>query len=192
MLNAVTRVSPPLPNPSNPRSFAPGTCKTEDIDQTTTNKHKRKRLANDDSKFVLHVELSHAEELDSRNMGPGGERRRYQVFAWVIPGIEFVTPEVDGLPDPAWALVYSMQVLSPKVGKYLHIEVVRTCSKSDPGTSTGNVLIGWTQIPLPREVDKIKAGRYGLLRPVGPGFVSEGYIILFMKIETLEDHGDSS
>ncbi|KAL6980658.1 hypothetical protein U1Q18_022295 [Sarracenia purpurea var. burkii] len=146
---------------------------------------KRKRFEEEDE-FILHVSIRCAEGIDKDNMGPKGDSRTYRVFGSIRPDIEFSTPEAEGEPDPSWRVIYKMRLRELGIWRHLNLEVVRTGSRSDPGTSSGSVLVGRAQIPLPGEVGTSVWGRYGLVRPVGRGYSPEGHIIVVAEISKVD------
>lgn len=140
-------------------------------------KMKRKRVEDGDNSKVLEdviltVDIKYADSLDPNNVGHTAERRTYQVYGWTGTGAEFTTREVFGCPDPQWRRIYSMRHIRP--ASYLYLEVVRTGSTSDPGTSTGCVCVGRTRVPLPTVPNTVTGGRFGLVRLKDQGGVQCG------------------
>ncbi|GLU16274.1 hypothetical protein SLE2022_327140 [Rubroshorea leprosula] len=141
--------------------------------------------------YCLNLQINHAEGLDPPILYPElpiGERN-YRVVFWVgsNPSSDrrYATSESGEALEPVWkerAQIPLGRFLDPEV---LNVEVVRVNAWSDPGPSTGIVLVGRTQIPLPSpwSVSKKKGGRFGLVRPVGDGYRGEGHISISMELK---------
>ncbi|GFZ14975.1 hypothetical protein Acr_24g0011650 [Actinidia rufa] len=143
------------------------------------------KMDEDDDELILHVAIRFAEGIDKDNMGADADQRTYQVFGWGRPDMEFHTQVVNGKPDPIWMMTFHMWMRDPWMWTHLHLEVVRTGSKSDPGSSSGTVLVGRAQIPLPREIGIAIGGKYNLVRHVKPISVV-GCICVAMEITKKE------
>ncbi|KAL2548729.1 uncharacterized protein Fot_10259 [Forsythia ovata] len=156
-------------------------------------KRKRSVMVDEEQECYLCLKIFSAEDIDRATMNPNGEMRRYRALIWVRHMDEnFITPTASGLPNPSWdsACILPLGIYEP-FRYFLHVEVYRMCAKSDPGSSTGIVLVGKTRIPLPKLGHKI-CGRFGLVRPNDApssssgsdlGCIAEGHIILDMEIK---------
>lgn len=140
---------------------------------------ENKRTDEDDHNIFLLLTIFHAQGIDRPKSNTA---RIYKVESWV-EGIRFLcmTPEVFGLPDPKWDWQFCIPLENPKDCKLLHLEVIRTYPKTDPGTSTGEALVGKIQLALPTLSTKIE-GLFGLMRPEGPYYKAEGHIYLSMQL----------
>ncbi|KAK4351333.1 hypothetical protein RND71_030646 [Anisodus tanguticus] len=145
---------------------------------------KRKRvMVEQEYEYFLNISVHEGEDIDCVTRHWNGETRIYRVFGWVNPGEEFVTPAAQGLPDPAWNIKYQVPLGRYDPYNYLKLEVVRVTSKSNPGTSSGCILVGKAQIPLPK-LGQRKGGRHGLVAPrrtMDSGIVADGHITLAME-----------
>ncbi|KAL2525760.1 Uncharacterized protein Adt_10814 [Abeliophyllum distichum] len=153
-------------------------------------------MVDEEQECYLSLKIFSAEDIDRATMNPNGDMRRYQALIWVRHKDEnYITNIASGLPNPSWdsACIIPLGIYEP-YKYFLHVEVYRMCSKSDPGPSSGIALVGKTRIPLPKLGHKI-CGRFGLVRPndaVGPssgsssdlGCIAEGHIILNMETKT--------
>nr|XP_016485401.1 PREDICTED: uncharacterized protein LOC107805829 [Nicotiana tabacum] len=154
---------------------------------------KRKRVIEEQEyEYFLNISVHHAEDIDSVTRHPDGAKRIYRVIGWVNPGDEFITPAAEGLPNPEWNIKYQVPLGMYDPYKYLNLEVVRVWSKSDPGTSSGCILVGRAQIPLPKLNQKkgeqqggSHSRRHGLVAPpaAGSGVVADGHIIVAMEVK---------
>ncbi|KAL2548727.1 uncharacterized protein Fot_10304 [Forsythia ovata] len=155
---------------------------------------KRKGVMVDEEyESYLCLKIFSAEDIDRATMNPNGEMRRYRTLIWVRHMDEkYITPIASGLPNPSWdsACIIPLGIYE-HFRYFLHVEVYRTCSKSDPGSSSGVALVGKTRIPLPKLGHKI-CGRFGLVRPNDAassssnsgsdlGCIAEGHINLNME-----------
>ncbi|KAK9282625.1 hypothetical protein L1049_010844 [Liquidambar formosana] len=140
-----------------------------------------------DYEVGLNLTIHHADDIENSTTHPNVNRRLYGVVGWVTPeGYEFFTQEAEGLPNPVWNLRYQIALGRPMEGRFLNLEVVRIGSKTDPGTSTGLVLVGRTRIPLPKELPTKKGSRHGLVRLDGQGYKAEGNISITMQVKKLD------
>ncbi|XP_062152072.1 uncharacterized protein LOC133860497 [Alnus glutinosa] len=163
-----------------------------DISNSKT--YKRRRSASDhermageeDYDVVLCLAILSAEGLDSPSSHPSVGKRIYRVVYWVEPEYKFCTLEALGLLNPVWEEQRRIVLGVPgKYREFLNLEVVRVCSKADPGTSSGVVVVGRAQIPLPWKLYKNKSGRFGLVRVEGLGLKAEGHIALSMELKKI-------
>ena len=139
-----------------------------------------------DCDVALCLAIGGAEGLDDLSSHPCVAERIYRVVYWVEPDDMFLTPAAVGLLDPIWKEERCIVLGRP--GKYrelLNVEVIRVCSKADPGTSYGVVVVGRAQIPLPWKPYKKKSGRFGLVRVEGLGIKAEGHISLSMELKMI-------
>ncbi|XP_048231716.1 uncharacterized protein LOC8262752 [Ricinus communis] len=141
---------------------------------------KKKTVYEDDRDIALILSIFHAEGIDDPMMSPI-TYRTYKVEFWVEIGTLCMTPEVYGLPNPEWNKKFRILLENPMDCRFLYVEVIRTCSKIDPGTSTGEVLVGRVRLPLPELSTKIE-GSFELVRPEGPGCRVQGHIRLAMEL----------
>lgn len=163
-----------------------------------TNKRKRssdrERMAGEEDyeyDVALCLIIRNAEGIDSPSRHPSVGRRIYRVVYWVEPDNKFLTPATIGLLDPVWEEKMCIVLGMPgKYRKFLNLEVVRVCSKADPGTSSGVVVVGRAQIPLPSRQYKNKSGRFGLVRVEGLELKAEGHISLSMELKNIRKKKD--
>lgn len=146
-------------------------------------------LMEEEYHVMLILKIHSAEGIDTQTTDPKGDKRIYCALGWVNHLKEFRTSRTEGLPDPEWNTMFRIPLgrLSPGGFGYLNLEVLRTGSKLDPGTSTGIALVGWTQIPLPKDINRKKCGRFGLTAPKGAGYITEGHITINMEIKRVDD-----
>lgn len=141
----------------------------------------------DEDEVSLFLTIHRAEGLDTPIMYPSVSERIYRVVYWVEPNKQYFTPPVGGLLDPVWNERVCIEL--GKLGEYggfLNVEVIRFYSKSDPGTSSGVVVVGRAQIPLPLQLDQNKFLWYGLVRPNGPVPKGEGNIAVSMELKKIK------
>lgn len=145
-------------------------------------------MVDEEPRAFLSVKLILAQDIDRATMNLNGYRRRYQAILWVCRGDEYITDIALGLPNPCWNCIshFPVGIYEPY---FLHVEVYRIGSKSDPGTSNGIVLVGKTRIPVPKLDHKI-CGSYVLVRPnydaaSGSGCIAEGQVVLGMETTRL-------
>lgn len=162
---------------------------------SSTTAYKRRRSAShermaeeEDCDVALCLAIGGAEGLDNPSSHPCVAQRIYRVVYWVEPDDMFLTPAAlgSGLQDPVWK--EKRCIVLGKPGKYrgfLNVEVIRVFSKEDPCTSSGTVVVGRAQIPLPWKPYKNKSGRFGLVRVEGLGIKAEGHIALSMELKMI-------
>lgn len=140
-----------------------------------------------DKMVRLRIGIYGAEDIDRDTKDPNGDKRLYLIYFWVDPNIMHWTRVAEGLPDPAWNRVYSVPLGKSPTYEYLYLEIYRVFSKSDPGTSCGEVLVGRTKISLPKETNCKQNGRYVLAAPKGTGSEAKGLINIAMEMRYQED-----
>ncbi|KAG8386455.1 hypothetical protein BUALT_Bualt03G0150500 [Buddleja alternifolia] len=135
---------------------------------------------------VCHIVSIHAQGIDKATVVPNNSTdkgtRMYRVYAWVLPEFSerYFTQVVFGLPDPYWDWGCNIPVGTYEPYKYMHLEICRVRSKSDPGTSNGRILVGRTRIRLPKPGCRVSGG-YELVVPNESGCIAEGHIVVAMK-----------
>ncbi|XP_027368509.1 uncharacterized protein LOC113874487 [Abrus precatorius] len=132
----------------------------------------------------LQLNILHAEGIDEPNLHPSVGDRSYCVVLWVMPGREFYTNTVMGMLNPIWnseGVIFLRNL--PDKYTFLYLEVLRLNSVTDPGTSNGVVVVGRAKIPLPKNVNCKKSGRFGLVRVESGRCKAEGHIILSMELK---------
>lgn len=135
--------------------------------------------------IALFVFIDGAEGLDYPSMYPNVSKRIYNVVFWVQPEQVYCTQLARGLV-PIWKHEKLFPLGKPgEFRGFLNLEVVRHFSKSDPGTSNGQVVVGRAQIPLPWNLYKKKSGRYGLVRLDGSVLKAEGRVSLSMQLKKI-------
>lgn len=145
----------------------------------------------EDYDVALCLAIRSAEGLDSPSSHPSVGKRIYRVEYWVEPEYKFLTPATLGLLDPVWEEERCIVLGVPgKYREFLNLEVIRVCSKADPGTSSGVVVVGRAQIPLPWKLYKNKSGRFGLVRVERIGLKAEGHIALSMELKKIRRKQD--
>lgn len=151
---------------------------------------KRKSLVvEEDYEILLNVVVREAEDIDKGTTNY--TKRTYGVLGWVEPNQCFLTQEVNGLPpNLVWNSEYCFVLDKSMNYNYLYLEIYRTRSTSDPGTSSGIVLVGRTKISLPNQIDVIKRGWFWLAVPKGSSCVPEGRILVAMEMKKrVKKHG---
>ncbi|KAF5733663.1 hypothetical protein HS088_TW16G00103 [Tripterygium wilfordii] len=148
------------------------------IDLEKMNKNKNKAEINDDDDLYLEFrprqhlftnnlnydialkyEIHRAEGLDNPNSYPLVNNRIYSAESWIEPDEEKIqTNRVWGLPNPVWDEECCVKLNRFWDVKFLHVEVLRHGSWSEPGTSDGIVCVGRVRIPLPEELYASKGG----------------------------------
>lgn len=136
---------------------------------------------------VLCVTIHHAKGIDNKITNPN---RIYRVIYSVKTGEEFSTTETEGFPDPVWNYKECIPFGSlKKTSRFLILDVVRVHNKSDPGSSTGMVLVGSAAISVPMKLNRKKTRRVALLKkPLGGGqnrFV-EGHLAVSMEVKKIK------
>ncbi|KAJ9175847.1 hypothetical protein P3X46_014357 [Hevea brasiliensis] len=136
-------------------------------------------------KIVLFITIYHAVWIDSPTTNISFDNRIYKNESW-IKEIKTLckTPEVHGLPNLKWNKKFCIPLENPMDCRFLYLGVIRTHSKTDPRTSTGETLVGKVKIPLPEFFTKIKQ-RFNLVRPEGLGHKARGSIQLAMEMKRL-------
>lgn len=142
---------------------------------------KNKKISKDDDETILILSIMQAEGVDDPFLNPFTLNRIYKVISWVEIENQCVTQEVYGLPNPIWNIQFCLRLKNPMNCKFLYLEVIRSRSISDPGTSTGDVLMGRVKLALPKLSTK-QVGLFKLVKPDGPGHKVEGHIKLAMEL----------
>ncbi|KDP44824.1 hypothetical protein JCGZ_01324 [Jatropha curcas] len=148
---------------------------------------KEKRMNEDDNGIALILSIFHAEGIHNLRTNPFVTHGIYKVESWVEIGNPCVTLEVSGSANPVWNQRFCIPLENPMDCKVLHLEVIRTYSRSDPGTSTGEVLVGKMQLPLPKLSTKIQ-GLFGFVKPEGIGYKVAGGIYLSMELTKIKKY----
>ncbi|KAE8684924.1 hypothetical protein F3Y22_tig00111105pilonHSYRG00740 [Hibiscus syriacus] len=133
---------------------------------------------------ALQVAIYNAEGIDPLSSYPEVQWRNYRTVFWVNSLGHYVTGEVVGYPNIEWNEEFGIRLidLDTSESNILNLEVVRVRSSVDPGPSSGVVVVGRARVPLP-EVPRIKqVERVGLVRFVEGKIVSEGHIVIAMKL----------
>ncbi|CAK7330603.1 unnamed protein product [Dovyalis caffra] len=165
------------------------TGSNSDNDSCDSDMWKRRRITRYDgfdyydANIFLILTIIQPNGIDSLNIDL--DNRIYKVLSWVEPGNKYTTPEVGGSLDPEWWQQIRIPFKNPWDCRSLYLEVIRTHSKSDPGTSTGEVLVGRLKIPLPRLSSPIQ-GTFRLMKLEGPGYKREGSIRLAMELREID------
>jgi hypothetical protein len=102
---------------------------------------------------------------------------------WIKPGEEIHTDVVEGSVAPEWYEddVLMLDNLDDKV--FLNVEVQRFNSLVDPGTSSGNVVVGRVKIPIPKSFYRSKVGSFHLIRSDENGLRLHGNILLSVRLQ---------
>ncbi|KAF5729364.1 hypothetical protein HS088_TW21G01529 [Tripterygium wilfordii] len=154
----------------------------DDCDDLYQTFRARQHLFTNNPKYepVLKLHIHHAEGLENPATRPP---LTYSVESWIEPDQGRArTNKVFGLPNPVWDREFYLRLNRFWDLKFLHIEVLRHGSWSEPGTSSGFACVGRVRIPLPEELHASKSGRFGLVRLVGGEVRGEGHIIVSMKL----------
>ncbi|XP_054796222.1 uncharacterized protein LOC129301661 [Prosopis cineraria] len=113
--------------------------------------------------------------------------RCYCVLYWIEPDNVFHTrPVHPSRNNPVWEELDVLPVLdyAPENSGFLHGEVARLCSDTDPGPSSGSVIVGRARVPLPKIPYCTIEDRFGLVKHIGEGHMClAGDIILCMKLQ---------
>ncbi|KAK2442045.1 hypothetical protein QL285_013271 [Trifolium repens] len=138
--------------------------------------NKNKNVINQDFKMGLHVTIFRAEGLDKF-------AKYHNVVYWIKPGEEIHTDVVEGSVAPEWYEddVLMLDNLDDKV--FLNVEVQRFNSLVDPGTSSGNVVVGRVKIPIPKSFYRSKVGSFHLIRSDENGLRLHGNILLSVRLQ---------
>ncbi|CAK7340678.1 unnamed protein product [Dovyalis caffra] len=165
------------------------TGSNSDSDGCDLDMWKRRRIIKDDgfgyydSGIFLILTIIQVNGIDSLNSDL--DNRIYKVESWVESGNRYTTPELYGV-DPLWLHQFRIPFKNPRDCRSLYLEVIRTHPKSDPGTSTGEVLVGKLKIPLPRLSSPVE-GAFRLTKLEGPGYKREGSITLTMELMEIDE-----
>ncbi|KAK4731820.1 hypothetical protein R3W88_024808 [Solanum pinnatisectum] len=100
---------------------------------------------------------------------PYFSRGIYRVIVSDESGREFSTRRIVGRPAPTWNEVIQIRFNSYPIGQKLKLKVVHENCYSDPGTSTGEVVVGRAIIPVDEKLEKCfgKVGVVELVKLVG-------------------------
>ncbi|KAI9125763.1 hypothetical protein K1719_003181 [Acacia pycnantha] len=140
--------------------------------------------------LLLHIGGGEGIDVDDEDKhGASEKRRRYCVCVAhsMEPDKCYYTREAQAAwNNPlCWNQVYCIPIIENIHGNYgfLYVEVARLYSETDPGTSSGTVIVGRAKVPLPREPYKEVGRRFELARPSGDGHMCfAGNIILPMEL----------
>ncbi|KAJ9175846.1 hypothetical protein P3X46_014356 [Hevea brasiliensis] len=149
-------------------------------------------------KIVLFLTIYHAMGIDNLMTNVFFANRIYKVESWIEEiGTLCMTLEVYGLPNPKlnrkfciplenqiWNKKFCIPLENPMDCRFLYLGVIRTHSKTDPRTSTGEALVGKIKIHLLELFTKIKY-RFKLVRPEALGYKAEGSIQQAMEMKRL-------
>ncbi|XP_045805050.1 uncharacterized protein LOC123898199 [Trifolium pratense] len=147
---------------------------------------KNKNVITQDFKIGLHVIIHRAEGLDQFADDPSVKNRDYNVVYWIKPDEEIHTKVVEGFVTPEWNQANDFMLENLDDDSFLNVEVQRFNSLDDPGTSSGNVVVGRVKIPLPTVFNRREVRSFPLLRSDEKGCRLEGNILLSMRLKKIE------
>ncbi|KAK4277866.1 hypothetical protein QN277_015796 [Acacia crassicarpa] len=157
----------------------------------------KKKLVNDNDglvppqsmELVLHILGGFGIDKDDEDEDGASLKRRHYctcVTHWMEPDKGYYTREAQAAwNNPRWNQLYCIPIIENIPGDYgfLYVEVARLYSETDPGTSSGTVIVGRAKVPLPREPYKEVKDWFDLARPNGDGHMCfAGEIFLGMTL----------
>lgn len=115
------------------------------------------------------------------------DRIKYRVIVSDENGREFSTRKRIGMPTPEWNEEIDIYFNSYPIDQYLKLMVVReNCYNNDPGTSTGEVVVGRAKIKIPVLLNTKKDSVVELVKLVGVEKKLDA-LISFQTLLTKED-----
>ncbi|KAI4308619.1 hypothetical protein L6164_031675 [Bauhinia variegata] len=155
---------------------------------------KKKRIRIDDESLTtgLSLNIRCAQGIDKPNPDPWVFKRQYCVVYWVNPNELFRTEFVDCILNPHWD-ERDLMMLGNSCDNYgfLNVEVLRTGSLEDPGTSNGFRVVGRARISLPKEFHRESKGCFGLVRMEDGELNCDGFIVLSMELQRVRMISDA-
>lgn len=136
--------------------------------------------------FLLQLHVRSASNVDQL-VGPFVPTRNSSGYYLVIItdsqySTQCKTQIVKGNPQPFWGCNLEMEFDEFPEDVSLFVEVLELGNKHDPGTSTGVVVVGRAQIPVPTKRGDFGWRRQGLVTLMGSETKVEGFIELHMEL----------
>ncbi|KAH0738371.1 hypothetical protein KY290_037076 [Solanum tuberosum] len=124
-----------------------------------------------ENEYMINLLIKKASNLNSVLEGtfPYFSRGIYRVIVSDESGREFSTRRIVGRPEPTWNEVIQIHFSSYPIGQKLKLKVVHENYYNDPGTSTGEVVVGRGIIPVHEKLEFFfgKVGVVELVKLVG-------------------------